>query len=350
MQDSLFADDAAPPEPKPTRPVRPRAGAAAITPVPPDPRHLELAAALPPTLRLGGSSWNYPGWKGLVWEGEHEAALLSRRGLPAYAEHPLMRTVCLDRSFYRALTASQYAGLAAQVPADFRFVVKAPSMVTDAQVRGENGKALQPNPLFLNAELAVQEFAVPALEGLGRRLGVLVFQLSPLPPPLLADVPALLQRIEALLLALPSLQAAAPDAVVALEVRDPALLVRPLADMLKHCGATFCLGLHAKMPPIAQQLPLLRALWPGPLVCRWNLNPVNGAYGYEDAEKRYEPFDRIQDPDPQTRELLARVVRATTAAGYPAYVTISNQAEGCAPLSIASLAEDIVALPAGAAA
>ncbi|MES2184306.1 MAG: DUF72 domain-containing protein [Pseudomonadota bacterium] len=339
MQDSLFADDAAPPEePKKER----KRAAPGITPAVADLAHGALAAALPAGLRLGTSSWNYPGWKGLVWEGEHEAALLSRRGLPAYAQHALMRSVCLDRAFYRALTASQYAGYAAQVPGDFRFVVKAPSMVTDALVRAENGQGREINPLFLDARLAVEEFVRPALEGLGERTGALVFQLSPMPMQLLADVPTLLHRLETLLMALPPLRPVAPDAVIAVEVRDPVLLQRPLADLLRRCGATFCLGLHAKMPPIDQQLPMLRALWPGPLVCRWNLNPVNGAFGYEEAERRYEPYDRIQDPDPRTRQALARVIRATTAAGQLAYVTVSNQAEGSAPLSIAALAQDVL--------
>ena len=85
------------------------------------------------------------------------------------------------------------------------------------------------------------------------------------------------------------------------------------------------------MPPIEGQLPLLRALWPGPLVCRWNLHRIHGVYGYEDAAKRYLPYDRMVDEDLETRATLAKVVNATTRAGYNAYVTISNKAEGSAP-------------------
>jgi hypothetical protein len=56
-----------------------------------------------------------------------------------------------------------------------------------------------------------------------------------------------------------------PQVVVAVEVRDPELLTSALAQTLKLHGATYCLGLHGKMPPIEEQLPTLRALWPG----RW---------------------------------------------------------------------------------
>ena len=44
------------------------------------------------------------------------------------------------------------------MPPGFRFVVKAPSLVADAQVRDETGRGQQPNPAFLDPLLAVQEF------------------------------------------------------------------------------------------------------------------------------------------------------------------------------------------------
>lgn len=319
---------------------------ATVVPARTDAALVALAARLPRTLRLGTSSWNYPGWAGTVWEREYPEAFVSKHGLPAYAQHPLFRTVSLDRNFYRPLTADQYAEYAAQVPDDFRFVVKAPSLVADAMVRDQGGRGMRPNPDFLSADRALEEFVHPALEGLGGRLGALVFQLSPLPGPVAAAIPDTLQALRNLLAALPDLRSKAPDAVIAVEVRDAEFLTPAFAALLRETGATYCLGLHAKMPPIARQLPLLRALWPGPLVCRWNMNRLHGPYGYEDAGKRYEPYDRMLDPDPETRTALARVIAGTTAAGHAAHVTISNKAEGSAPLSVAALAAEVETLHA----
>ncbi|MCY1561969.1 hypothetical protein D9M68_992970 [compost metagenome] len=90
-------------------------------------------------------------------------------------------------------------------------------------------------------------------------------------------------------------------------------------------------------------MPLLRALWPGPLVGRWNLNPLHGAFGYENAQREYGRYDRIHDVDEDTRELIVRTVRGVTGAGQNAYVTISNKAEGCAPLSARALAQMLAA-------
>jgi uncharacterized protein YecE (DUF72 family) len=345
MQDALFPDQLAAPAAAPAASPRRRPGGVAAQPA--DAEQEALAAALPAQLHLGGSSWTYPGWAGLVWDKRYSEQQLSRSGLAAYAQHPLLRAVSIDRGFYRPLTASQYERYAVQVPAGFRFTVKAPSLVTDALVREENsGRGRQPNSAFLNPELALQEFIAPALEGLGDKIGALVFQLSPLPPPLLGDMPSVLRRLEALLQSLPALPSRAPDGIVAVEVRDPEFL-RPqfaaeFVNILRAAGATYCLGLHPKLPPLAAQLPLLRALWPGPLVCRWNLHARHGAYGYEEALKRYGEFDRIVDPDPDTHAQLARVIRGTTAAGHKAYVTVSNQAEGCAPLSLRTLARAVL--------
>ena len=331
-------EDSAPPEPR----ARTRRSAGVVSAAAGDEALQALARALPPQLRLGTSSWTYPGWKGLVWEGEHSAPQLSKNGLAVYAQHPLFRTVSIDRSFYRPLTASEYERYASQVPDDFRFVVKAPSLVTDALVRSEDGRGRQPNPAFLSPELARSECVEPVLQGLGKKLGALVFQISPLPLADLDRLPALLQRLRTLLQALPPLTPHAPDGVIAVEVRDPEWLTPAFAAVLRESGATYCLGLHAKMPPLAEQLPLLRALWPGPLVCRWNLNPVHGPYGYEDAERAYAPYDQVHHPDPETHAALARLIRGVTGRGQNAYVAISNHAEGCAPCTVRTLAESLV--------
>jgi uncharacterized protein YecE (DUF72 family) len=310
-----------------------------VQPAPPLAEDIALAAALPPHVHLGTSTWSYPGWQGLVWAGKHSEATLSKTGLPAYATHPLLRAVGIDRGFYRPLAASEFERHAQQVPPGFRFTVKAPSLVTDALVRSEDGRGQQANPLFLDAAAALQDFIEPAYEGLGARIGALVFQISPLPGPLLARMNEQFDRLHALLLALPR----PPAGVIAVEVRDAAWLTPDLAALLRDTGARYCLGLHPKLPPLQEQLPLMRALWPGPLVARWNLNRLHGPYGYEEAEKRYGEFNEMLDPDLETRAELARIIRGTAGAGQEVFVTISNKAEGSAPLSVRALAQAIVA-------
>lgn len=346
MQDDLFG---APPPAAPTPKLSAastasRRTAQGVRPAALPEELLTLASAIPVGLRLGVSTWSYPGWEGLVWDGAYDSSVLSRKGLTALSAHPLMGTVCVDRTFWRPLTVEQYAQYAAQVPDDFCFMVKCPNAVTDALVRDPEGQGQQPNPAFLDAQIALTQFVQPALEGLGPKLGVLVFQLSPLPWQWLRDFSQLMQRLRELLAQVREALRTHPQVIVAVEVRDPELLTPALADVLKAHQATYCLGLHGKMPPIEQQLPILRALWPSPLVCRWNLNRIFGPYGYPAAQEKHQPFNTIVSPDPYTRKQLATVIRGVTGAGYRAFVTISNDAEGCAPRSIVLLIEELAAL------
>ncbi|MBV7482990.1 DUF72 domain-containing protein [Bordetella sp. BOR01] len=349
MQDDLFGDALLqPPATLPTNAASDASPAfsalrsmAKVLPAPAGDGWRALARQFSAQLRFGVSTWSYPGWEGLVWDGEYDSSTLSKHGLGAYHQHPLLRTVCVDRTFWRPLTAGQYAAYAGQVDDDFRFVVKCPASVTDAQVRSEEGKAREANPGFLDPAQAIEDFVQPVLEGLGAKLGVLVFQLSPLPWSWLSRPASMLEKLGCMLAAVRQALSAHDAVIVAVEVRDPELLGQALVDTLKAHGATFCLGLHGKMPPIEEQLPMLRALWPGPLVCRWNLNRIFGAYGYADAQKKHDPFNAILSEDPHTRAVLARTIRGITGAGQPAYVTVSNDAEGCAPLSIQKLAQAI---------
>lgn len=289
--------------------------------------------------RLGTSSWHFPGWQGWVWRDRVDAARLSREGLAAYARHPLLRTVSLDRAFYRAPTADDYRALAAQVPPDFGFVVKAPAALTDAVLRAPgSGAATNPNPHFLSVDLA-GDVAGALAEGLGGRDGVLVLQISPLPGAWARDPDRLHAALAAVLQALR--RALPPTTTLAVEWRDAALLTPALAALLRAHAARHVLGLHARMPPVESQLPLLRATWPGPLVCRWNLQ---AGLAYDAARERFAPFATLQAPDTGTRQALARVALATARAGQPVWITVNNKAEGCAPASVWALAEAMLAL------
>ena len=59
-----------------------------------------LARRIPPLVRFGASSWNYPGWGGLVYHRTYEGKGTPARMLEEYARFPLFRTVGIDSSFY----------------------------------------------------------------------------------------------------------------------------------------------------------------------------------------------------------------------------------------------------------
>ncbi len=310
-----------------------------------------LGRRLSTSIMLGTSSWSFPGWQGIVFDGNYSETQLARSGLAAYAQHPLLRTVSIDRSFYQPLAAADFAGYAQQVPAAFRFVIKAPAQVTDAVVRTERGAPTTPNPHFLDARAADECFVRPAFEGLGEHTGPLIFQLPPLPREMLAGAAAqeLIERLGDFLGKLPR-TVGDTTPIYALELRNAELLTPRLVRALGAAGARLVVGIHPRMPVAARQAAALRALdaaddegdaWTlkGPLIVRWNLA---AGQSYEDAKHRLAPFNRLVEPDLVTRGALAHLAHVALRSGQPAFIIANNKAEGCAPLSLIELAKAIV--------
>lgn len=295
--------------------------------------HAGLARRVPAGLYLGTSSWSFPGWRGIVYAGAHDASLLSREGLSAYAAHPLLRTVSIDRTYYAPIGRAEFEAYARQVPRGFRFMVKAPADCTTPWLRGADGRPAGANPRFLDTGFALAEFLVPAMEGLASTCGVLLFQFPPQGREALRDPPGFAARLSAFLGALPR------GPLYAVELRDAPLLTGAYAETLRCHGVRHCLGVHPRAGPLERQMTVIEASGPGTLVARWNLNP---AHTYEAAKERYAPFDRLQEEDPTTRTALAAACASALAAGEEVHLVANNKAEGSAPLTLVKLADEIL--------
>ncbi|MFO0583387.1 MAG: DUF72 domain-containing protein [Anaeromyxobacter sp.] len=303
----------------------------ALAAAPADPAHEALAARLPPMLRLGTSSWSFPGWAGLLYDRAASEAALSKAGLPAYARNPLLRAVGMDRTYYAPLDAAAFALHAAQVPEGFRFLVKASQECTSPTLPTAAGGSVA-NPRFLDPAWAKEAVVAPAAEGLGEKLGVLLFQFPPLTFSASRRPEAVLERLRAFLAALP---AGVPYGV---ELRSPALFTPAYAKLLEETGAAHSYVVHPAAPELEAQARLLPPEAQPSLVLRWMLGHGRG---YEEARELYRPFDRLAAPDPDTREAVARICARASRLGRPGIVIVNNKAEGCSPRSVFALAERI---------
>lgn len=319
LQLGLFPDEPSLPEPTPVGPVEV------------DHRLAGVARRLPETLRMGTSSWSFPGWDGVVYDRRVSQRTLARHGLEAYAQHPLLRTVGVDRTYYRSISAETFRGYASVVPDDFRFLVKADRLVT-SPYDPEGYGVRQPNPHFLDPSFATDTVVGPMAEGLGDKAGPLLFQFSPIPPNLVGGRGAFVDRLQGFIEALPQ------GVLYAFELRTAAFLTRGYANLLETVGAAHCYNVHPAMAPLAKQLSVVSPFYQPALVVRWMLH---AGLKYEAAKEKYEPFDRIVDEDAESRERIAVAVLDALVAERPVFVIANNKAEGSAPRSIFRLAERI---------
>lgn len=291
----------------------------------------ELAARLPPQLRMGTSSWTFPGWTGLVWDRPVTPRVLAKQGLAVYAKHPLFRTVGLDRTYYGPMRAAELRELVAGLDPtnDLRLLVKANVECTTVRFGDETwlrSRAGQRNELFLEPEHARELVVKPYVEGLGERGGVLLFQF---PPQYVPGGPrSFATRLQRFLTALPS------GPLYAVEIRNTELFTPRYVKALDEVGATHCIAELPGMPDVRKQWEASGGAQRRALVMRWMLARK---HGYEAAKTAYAPFDRIVDDNLGVRRAFADMIGKCT--DKPAYLIVNNKAEGSSPASIVRMAQ-----------
>jgi len=290
-----------------------------------------LAARLPPVVRLGTSSWSFPGWKGLVWSRRTTTAVLAREGLSEYARHPLFRTVGIDRGFYAPIPGADLARYSEQLPPGFPCCAKAPEAVmapVRTNPRGEPER--RANPDFLNAERFVDEMVGPFLEVFRDHAGPFILQMPPAPRELAPTPSAFAEKLDGFLAALPR------SARYAVELRDPELVTPDYVRVLASRGAAHVYNYVTAMPMPEEQEKAVRLETAPFAVVRLLLAPGTR---YNDRREEFSPFDKLVAPDAEMRRQVAALARRGASLGRDVFVLVNNKAEGCSPLTIRALAE-----------
>jgi len=299
-------------------------------------RELEsIRDRLPANLRFGTSSWTFPGWAGLVYHRRYpnQRAFL-RDSLGEYAQHPLMRTVGIDRGYYTPVPEEDLAAYARQLPDDFRAAMKVwqgvtmPGYPKHPRYGGNAGKE---NPDFLDAEVFARAVHEPARVAFSRHMGPWIVEVAPSPSRL--DPAWFCEKLDAFLGAAPS------DFPFAVELRDRKLLTPEYTRTLRKHRAAHVFNYWSRMPNLAMQMRVEGLLEGGLLVVRLLLPP--GAR-YADLKEAYAPFDRLVAPQSEMRQDVVRLVRAALDRDMECYVLVNNKAEGSSPLTVRALADLLV--------
>lgn len=166
-------------------------------------------------LYVGTSGYSYKEWKGNFYPEKIPA----KEMLSYYASR--LPAVEINNTFYRLPQKSMLETWAEQVPADFRFSIKASQRITHFK--------------RLNNVEEETSYLLETISCLGERMGVVLFQL---PPNLKKDLP----RLEAFLKHLPG------GTRAAFEFRHPTWLEDDVLDLLRRTGHPLCISDTDDMP------------------------------------------------------------------------------------------------------
>jgi uncharacterized protein YecE (DUF72 family) len=287
-----------------------------------------LRALARENLFLGTSSWKYEGWLGQIYtreryltHGRFSQKRFEAECLAEYAE--VFPAVCGDFSFYQFPTPAFWRKLFDAAPAELRFALKVPEEVTvevfPRQAR-YGARAGQQNPSYLSTSVFEALFLEP-LEPYARRLGPLIFEFGARSTP----APRFLASLGAFLEQLPR------GFRYAVEVRNAEFLVPEYFALLRQQGVAHVLNAWTRMPVLSEQIGMEGAVTADFTVVRALLRQGRT---YQDAVKRFTPYDRVQEENSEARQALRAILDRMRAERKAAYMFVNNRLEGNAPQTI----------------
>ena len=290
-----------------------------------------LAERIPASIRFGTSTWTYDGWFGDIYHRRYRGPQPARR-LEEYTRYPLFRTVGIDSAFYDPPSEDELRSYAQTLPAGFPCVSKVWDRITAkrlGQDAPQPGLAGMRNPDFLDPTLFKDSVLRPYSRVFSDHAGCFVFEFQAMRGKDLPDPLHWADQLDAFLGQLPR------DFRYAVELRNSELLTGLHGEVLKRHGVAHVFNSWTEMPPIGEQLDSSWTFPTGFTVARALLKPGRR---YADAVKQFQPYDRVQEPLPDLRADLVRLVSEAHRRRVDAYILANNRAEGNAPGTIRAVA------------
>ena len=297
-------------------------------------RLAELAAN---GVRIGTSSWKYPGWRGLlyddaryVWRGKFAESRFEKNCLAEYAE--VFKTVCVDAAYYAFPSVKYLEGLSAQVSDDFQFGFKATDIVTIKKFpnHARHGrKAGMVNPDFLNADAFVQGFLRPC-ESIRPKVGIIMFEFSKFHATDFEHGRDFVAALDTFLAKLPK------GWPYGIEMRNKHWLKPEYFECLARHGVTHVYSSWTDMPPVEEQIDLPGSETnPNLTAARFLLRPGRS---YEEAVKGFQPYNQTKEVNAPARKAGAKLIQdGKKKKNKRTFLFVNNRLEGNALATIKAM-------------
>ncbi len=286
---------------------------------------------------FGTSSWKYEGWLGQIYtperyqsRGRFSKKKFQESCLAEYAE--TFPIVCGDFTFYQFPSDQYWSRLFGSAPGDLLYAFKVPEDITVAAwpTHARYGeRAGKPNENFLNPELLKEAFLRP-LWPYRDQVAALILEFGAFSKKTYESAVTFARDLDTFLGALPT------PYRYAVEIRNPEFLAPEYLDCLRAHKVAHVFNAWARMPELSAQIAT-----PGAFTADFTMVRalLKHGRGYENAVKLFQPYDRIQEPNPRARDALRQLVRESRNDGRTAMIFVNNRLEGNAPATIEAVVE-----------
>jgi uncharacterized protein YecE (DUF72 family) len=281
---------------------------------------LELPKNLLDTIRIGTCSWNYPEWK--------ETGLYSNtykmhfEYLTEYSKY--FNTAEIDQWFWSLMDNDiirmpKFGDVRAYnelTPNDFVFTAKAPNSITLTHYYKSN----KLNANFLS--LKILEKFLTAVQPLGKKLGVIMFEFEYLNKNKIASQDKFFESLEKFFRNLPKRYN------FAVETRNPNFLKPNFFELLKRYNIGLVLMDGYYMPPVENTFEVYKNYLTQNVVLR-----LLGKDRIEIEKKTGKSWTKIVEPRDETIEKVVKIILDLSKRKIPIFTNINNHFEGSAPLT-----------------
>ena len=306
-----------------------------------------FAAELGPRLRalasqgvyFGTSSWKYEGWLGQIYtparyayRGRLSAKRFQDGCLAEYAA--TFPVVCGDFTFYQFPSEPYWRKLFTSASASLLYALKVPEDITvrvfptHARYGARGGRV---NDSFLDAGLLRDAFLRP-LEPYRGQVAALIFEFGAFPKQAYDGPGPFVRDLDDFLAKLPA------GYRYSVEIRNPEFLGPEYFGCLRRHNVAHVFNAWARMPALSSQIALREAFTADFTLARALLKQGRA---YANAVDLFQPYDRIQEENPQGREALRQLARRARDTGQPAFLFVNNRFEGNAPGTIAAITAEL---------